>query len=88
MAAERRKTESVVLARTLRGDLDWIAMKALEKDPENEIIRLLIAETRLLTGEVGMVPDPSRPLRESDVAVVLGRDEVLSAMLRKADQES
>jgi tetratricopeptide (TPR) repeat protein len=32
MAAERRNTESVVLARTLRGDLDWITMKALEKD--------------------------------------------------------
>lgn len=28
----RRKTDPLQLSRTLRGDLDWIAMKALEKD--------------------------------------------------------
>ena len=32
--AECRSVEPRVLARTLRGDLDWIALKALEKDPE------------------------------------------------------
>jgi non-specific serine/threonine protein kinase/serine/threonine-protein kinase len=31
-AAERRRTDKNGLARTLRGDLDWIVMKALEKD--------------------------------------------------------
>ena len=31
--ATRRSVRSHVLARTLRGDLDWITMKALEKDP-------------------------------------------------------
>jgi non-specific serine/threonine protein kinase/serine/threonine-protein kinase len=31
-AAERRRTDSQGLARILRGDLDWIVMKALEKD--------------------------------------------------------
>jgi non-specific serine/threonine protein kinase/serine/threonine-protein kinase len=31
-AAERRRTDIHGLARTLRGDLDWIVMKALEKD--------------------------------------------------------
>ena len=31
-AAERRRTDIRGLARTLRGDLDWIVMKALEKD--------------------------------------------------------
>jgi serine/threonine protein kinase/tetratricopeptide (TPR) repeat protein len=30
--ADRRKTEPAKLARLLRGDLDWIAMRALEKD--------------------------------------------------------
>jgi len=32
LAAERRRTDSTRLARLLRGDLDWIVMKALEKD--------------------------------------------------------
>ena len=32
VAAERRRTDTHGLARTLRGDLDWIVMKALEKD--------------------------------------------------------
>ena len=31
-AAERRRTDIQGLARTLRGDLDWIVMRALEKD--------------------------------------------------------
>ncbi len=32
LAAERRRTDIQGLAKTLRGDLDWIVMKALEKD--------------------------------------------------------
>lgn len=32
VAAEHRRTDSQALARTLRGDLDWIVMRALEKD--------------------------------------------------------
>ena len=32
VAAERRRTDTNGLMRTLRGDLDWIVMKALEKD--------------------------------------------------------
>jgi serine/threonine protein kinase len=32
MVAERRKNEPPMLIRTVRGDLDWIVMKALEKD--------------------------------------------------------
>ncbi|MHC4181083.1 MAG: tetratricopeptide repeat protein, partial [Planctomycetota bacterium] len=31
-AAMKRKTDVVILSRQLRGDLDWIVMKALEKD--------------------------------------------------------
>jgi WD40 repeat protein len=31
-SANQRKTDAVALARELRGDLDWITMKALEKD--------------------------------------------------------
>ncbi len=31
-AAERRRTDADGLARSLRGDLDWIVMKAMEKD--------------------------------------------------------
>ena len=33
-AAHRRSVEPRVLVRELRGDLDWIALKALEKDPD------------------------------------------------------
>jgi len=47
----------------------------------------VVALIDVLTGEVVMVPDPSRPLRESDVAVVLGSDDVVAAMLRKADDD-
>ena len=32
--AERRRVDSRALARLLRGDLDWITMRALEKNPE------------------------------------------------------
>ena len=32
--ASRRRTDSNALARRLRGDLDWITMRALEKQPE------------------------------------------------------
>jgi non-specific serine/threonine protein kinase/serine/threonine-protein kinase len=32
LAAERRRTDTHGLTRTLRGDLDWIVMKAIEKD--------------------------------------------------------
>jgi non-specific serine/threonine protein kinase/serine/threonine-protein kinase len=32
VSARNRRTEPAVLARQLKGDLDWIAMKALEKD--------------------------------------------------------
>lgn len=32
--AQRRSVAPRVLARTLRGELDWISLKALEKDPE------------------------------------------------------
>jgi non-specific serine/threonine protein kinase/serine/threonine-protein kinase len=32
LAAERRRTDTHGLTRTLRGDLDWIVMKAMEKD--------------------------------------------------------
>ncbi|MDP2471965.1 MAG: TrkA family potassium uptake protein [Candidatus Palauibacterales bacterium] len=47
----------------------------------------VVALIDVLTGEVAMVPDPSRPLRESDVAVVLGSDDVVAAMLSKADDD-
>ena len=33
--AQRRNTDVATLARELRGDLDWIALKALEKEPTN-----------------------------------------------------
>jgi non-specific serine/threonine protein kinase/serine/threonine-protein kinase len=32
--ARNRRTDSATLVRSLRGDLDWITMRALEKDPE------------------------------------------------------
>jgi serine/threonine protein kinase/formylglycine-generating enzyme required for sulfatase activity len=34
VAAARRRSEPALLRRELRGDLDWISLKALEKDPE------------------------------------------------------
>jgi len=48
----------------------------------------VVALIDVLSGEVQMVPDPQRPLTESDVAVVLGRDEVVAAMLRRAGSGS
>ena len=32
-AAHNRRTDTITLCRQLRGDLDWITMKAIEKDP-------------------------------------------------------
>ena len=44
----------------------------------------VVALIDVLTRDVVVVPDPRRPLRESDVAVVLGRDEVVARMLTRA----
>ena len=41
LAAERRRTNPQLLVRQLRGDLDWITMKALEKDRTCEL-RILV----------------------------------------------
>jgi serine/threonine protein kinase/tetratricopeptide (TPR) repeat protein len=54
--ADRRRTEPAKLARQLRGDLDWIAAKALEKDPE-----------RRYETAVGLARDVQRHLADEPV---------------------
>jgi len=44
----------------------------------------VVALQDVLTGSVEVVPDPDRPLRESDVAIVAGRDESIQRVLAKA----
>ncbi len=40
-AAECRRTNPATLARALRGDLDWITLRALDKDPERRYASVL-----------------------------------------------
>jgi serine/threonine protein kinase len=57
LAAQRRRTDPRQLARLLRGDLDWIVMKALEKDRNRRY------------GSVGdLAADLERHLRDEPVA--------------------
>jgi len=44
----------------------------------------VVALQDVLTGSVEVVPDPDRPLRDSDVAIVAGRDESIQRVLAKA----
>jgi trk system potassium uptake protein TrkA len=44
----------------------------------------VVALHDVLTGSFEVVPDPDRPLRESDVAIVAGKDEAIQAVLAKA----
>jgi serine/threonine protein kinase/tetratricopeptide (TPR) repeat protein len=56
VAAERRRTDHQGLVRTLRGDLDWIVMKALEKD-----------RTRRYASPSELAADVGRYLRDEPV---------------------
>ncbi len=56
VAAERRRTDSHGLARTLRGDLDWIVMRAMEKD-----------RTRRYSSPSDLATDVGRYLRNQPV---------------------
>jgi non-specific serine/threonine protein kinase/serine/threonine-protein kinase len=56
LAAERRRTDHQGLVRTLRGDLDWIVMKTLEKD-----------RTRRYASPSGLAADVGRYLRDEPV---------------------
>jgi non-specific serine/threonine protein kinase/serine/threonine-protein kinase len=56
VAAERRRTDIHGLTRTLRGDLDWIVMKALEKD-----------QTRRYGSPSDLAADVGRHLRDEPV---------------------
>ncbi|MCP3961055.1 MAG: tetratricopeptide repeat protein, partial [bacterium] len=56
-AAKRRRTDIQGLARTLRGDLDWIVMKAMEKD-----------RTRRYGSPSDLAADGGRYLRHEPVA--------------------
>ena len=52
--AQRRQTDLSTLARELKGDLDWIALKALEKDPAHALrIRVRARSGRLATPAEG-----------------------------------
>src|SRR6266849_5990569 len=57
-AAERRGTEAKQLVKLLRGDLDWITMKAVEKD-----------RTRRYASAFGMAADIQRYLKDEPISV-------------------
>jgi trk system potassium uptake protein TrkA len=44
----------------------------------------VVALQDVLTGAVHVAPDPDRPLRESDVAIVAGADEAIQRMLQRS----
>jgi trk system potassium uptake protein TrkA len=44
----------------------------------------VVALQDVLTGSVEVVPDPDRPLRDSDVAIVAGKDESIQGVLARA----
>lgn len=81
--ALRRRIEPVSLRRTLRGDLDWIVMKCLEKDrarrysTPNELASDI---ARHLAGEPILAAPPSRAYRVRKF-VRRHRGEVISGML-------
>ncbi|HEY3241976.1 MAG TPA: serine/threonine-protein kinase, partial [Phycisphaerae bacterium] len=61
--AKHRRTDPQSLAKTIRGDLDWIVMKCLEKDRTRryETASALAADAqRYLTGEPVLAAPPSR----------------------------
>ena len=61
--AKHRKTESVRLIRAVRGDLDWIVMKALEKDRTRRYETangLALDVKRFLNNETVLARPPSR----------------------------
>ncbi|MBS0457489.1 MAG: tetratricopeptide repeat protein, partial [Proteobacteria bacterium] len=67
-SASFRPTDPRKLARTIRGDLDWIVMKALEKEPERRYQSAAeFAEDlrRYLSGEEVMAVPPSLAYRTS-----------------------
>ena len=60
--ARNRRTESAALARRLRGELDWITMRALAKDPEDRYgstSELAADVKRYLDGESVLAGPPS-----------------------------
>jgi Tol biopolymer transport system component/serine/threonine protein kinase len=79
--ARRRGTEATVLARQLRGDLDWITLKALEKDRTRRYqsaaelgadIRRYLGEEPVLAGPPGLARRMRRIVRRRRAAVLAG----------------
>jgi trk system potassium uptake protein TrkA len=48
----------------------------------------VVALQDMLTGKVSVVPDPDRPLRDSDVAIVAGPDDAIRVMLAGSRREA
>jgi Trk K+ transport system NAD-binding subunit len=46
----------------------------------------VVALYDVLTDRWEVIPDPDRPLRDSDLAIVAGADEVLRALVRDVDR--
>jgi K+/H+ antiporter YhaU regulatory subunit KhtT len=48
----------------------------------------VVAIHDLLEGSLNVVPDPARPLMESDVILVAGRDAVVARLLREQGEQA
>ncbi len=88
-AARARRTDPRALVRELRGDLDWIAMKALEKDRTRRYdspselaadVRRHLADEPVLAGPPGAAYRIGKFVRRNRLAVVAG-GLVLAALL-------
>ncbi len=62
---------------------DWLGRSlrdlALPRDRGIQVVALY----DVLTGDLDVVPDPDQPLKESDVAIVVGADEEIAALVEK-----
>ncbi len=89
MVAQRRRTESAKLAKLVRGDLDWIVMKAIDKDRSRRYETangLAMDLRRYLASEPVLARPPSRlyklrRLARRNRAVFFGGGAVLAGLL-------
>lgn len=60
---------------------EWLGETLRELTLPQEHGIQVVALYDVLTGDLDVVPDPDRPLRDSDVAIVVGADETIGALV-------